>query len=216
MIPISPPGEGPYPDLSRFDSGYITLINPCLVKGITIFKGLVEAFPQLEFAAVPTWGTTTSDLSDIRSYPNVTVLRARDDIREIFQLTRVLLFPSLWAEAHGMTVIEAMLHGIPVVASALGGIIEAKYGVDYLMPVNPILSFTQQFDDRMIPVPVVPAQNLAPWIDAIAELTSNKRRYMTLSEQSRVAAMAGQENENIEAFSDYLMQMSTAALSLSH
>ena len=115
-----------------------------------------------------------------------------------------------------MTVIEAMLHGIPVVASALGGITEAKYGVDYLIPVTPIEHFTEGFDEKMLPIPLIPPQNLTPWINAIMDLTLSKSRYAALSEQSRTTALAAQKNEDIETFSDYLMQMSTTRVSLTH
>jgi glycosyltransferase involved in cell wall biosynthesis len=211
IVPISPSGDGPFMDLSSFDSGYVTMINPCSVKGLSIFKGVAEALPQIEFAAVPTWGTTASDLSDLLTYSNVTVLPASDDIVEIIRKTRILLFPSLWAEAHGMTIIEAMLHGIPVIASALGGIAEAKQGLDYLIPVNPILRFTEEFDDRMLPVPLIPQQNLDPWIAAIVELTSDRNAYGALSKKSRTVTLAAQKKENVCIFADYLTGMSTAA-----
>ena len=47
--------------------------------------------------------------------------------------TRILLVPSLWGEAFGLVVVEAMLRGIPVLASNVGGLVEAKLGVDYIL-----------------------------------------------------------------------------------
>ena len=110
-----------------------------------------------------------------------------------------------------MTVIEAMLRGIPVIASSLGGIAEAKHGVDYLIPVNPITSFTEEFDDRMLPVPLIPEQNLDPWISAILKLTSDRSAYEALSAKSQIVTQAAQKREDIGAFADYLGRLNVVA-----
>ena len=61
-VPISLMEPGPYPELGRFENEFVTLVNPCAVKGISIFLALAERMPEVRFAAVPTWGT-----SDARS-----------------------------------------------------------------------------------------------------------------------------------------------------
>ncbi|MBA3768660.1 MAG: hypothetical protein H0W99_17115, partial [Acidobacteria bacterium] len=63
-------GSGPFPDLGCFDKGYVTLINPCAVKGIFIFLELARRMPEVEFAGVPTWGTTSADRSAMGQLPN--------------------------------------------------------------------------------------------------------------------------------------------------
>jgi glycosyltransferase involved in cell wall biosynthesis len=65
--------------------------------------------------------------------------------------------PSLWQEAFSITVVEAMLRGIPVLASNIGGLPEAKLGTDFLLPVTAIERFTEELDERLIPTPLVAA-----------------------------------------------------------
>ena len=137
-LPISLLGPGPYPDLGRCDNPFVTMVNPCAVKGISIFLELARRMPELRFAAVPLWGTTTEDRRALARLPNVTILEPVDDIDELLRRTRVLLMPSLWAEARGRMPVEAMLRGVPVATSNVGGLPEAMMGVDYLLPVRPI------------------------------------------------------------------------------
>jgi hypothetical protein len=86
-----------------------------------------------------------------------------DNVDDILRRTRVLLVPSLWAEARSRIVVEAMLRGVPVIASNIGGIPEAKLGVDYLLPVRPIERYQSQVDEQMVPLADVPAQDIGPW-----------------------------------------------------
>src|SRR5450756_503945 len=60
------------PLLGRFDNEFVTLVNPCAVKGIAIFLALADAFPETAFAAVPTWGTNQQDRAAV-SYTHLTL-----------------------------------------------------------------------------------------------------------------------------------------------
>ena len=64
---IHPPiyGAGPFPHYGRFDRGLITMINPCAVKGISIFLELARRLPAHEFGVVLGWGTTAEDRRDL-------------------------------------------------------------------------------------------------------------------------------------------------------
>ena len=127
-----------WPELGRFENEFVTFVNPCAVKGIAIFLALADAFPQTQFAAVPTWGTNQQDRAALEARPNVRILAPVDDINLLLARTRVLLVPSLWAEARSRIVLEALLRGVPVMAANVGGIPEAMMGVPYLLPVRPI------------------------------------------------------------------------------
>ncbi len=188
-VPISLMDQGPWPALGHFDNEFVTMVNPCAVKGIAIFLGLAAALPEVQFAAVPTWGTNTEDLAALEAQPNVRLLEPADDIDDILRRTRVLLVPSLWAEARSRIVVEAMLRGVPVMASNVGGIPEAKLGVDYLLPVRPIEKYLPQVDEKMVPVASVPEQDIAPWSQALAALLGDRGLYERLASQSRETAL---------------------------
>jgi len=180
LLPIPVYGTGPFPDLSRFDRGFVTMINPCALKGVSIFIGLAREFPDIEFAAVPTWGADQNLIDRIRELPNVRILKPDNNIEAILAQTRVLLVPSLWPETFGYVVPEAMLRGIPVLASDIGGLPEAKLGVDYVLPVRPGEFRTEGF--------FTPPQDLSPWSQALGELLSDEGTYRQCSQRSRQAA----------------------------
>lgn len=193
-------GRGPFPDLARSDAGFVTLVNPCAYKGIEIFCRLAEARPELAFAGVPTWGTTEEDRRRLAALPNVTLLRPADDIERILEQTRVLLMPSMWVEAFPLLPAEAMLRGIPVIASDAGGLAEAKLGVDALIPVRAIRHYERRFDDKQYPVAEVPPQDLRPWLAALDDLLGDEARYRAISAASRAAAHAFVESAGVEPF----------------
>lgn len=204
VLPISLFGDGPYPKYENFDTGYVTMINPCAYKGIAIFLALADAFPEIQFAAVPTWGTTTEDINALKAYNNVTLIEPVDDINEIFSKTRIMLVPSLWAEAKSRTIVEAMLRGIPVLASNVGGNPEAKLGVEYVVPVNPIQGYKLTCDERSLPVSEIPKQDITPWREALGRLLNEREYYLDIAARSREAALNYLENrggcERVEEF----------------
>jgi surfactin synthase thioesterase subunit/glycosyltransferase involved in cell wall biosynthesis len=188
-VPISLLEPSSADRLGRFDNEFVTIANPCAVKGISIFLALATRMPQIQFAAIPTWGTNEDDRRALQSHPNITILDPVDNIEDLLERTRVLLVPSLWAEARSRIVGEAMLRGVPVIASKTGGIPEAKLGVPYLIPVNTIRKYEMRLDEQMVPVAEVPEQDIAPWQAALERLTSSREHYEAISTASREAAM---------------------------
>src|SRR5664280_180261 len=188
------------PLLGRFDNEFVTLVNPCAVKGIAIFLALVDAFPETAFAAVPTWGTNQQDRTALAARPNLRLLAPVDDIDLLLARTRVLLVPSLWAEARSRMIVEAMLRGVPVMAANVGGIPEAMMGVPYLLPVNPIARYHAQLDEQMTPVADAPPQDIAPWRTALERLLCDRTHYQEVSDASRAAALAYAANLSVAPF----------------
>jgi glycosyltransferase involved in cell wall biosynthesis len=164
------------------------MINPCAVKGISIFLALVRRFPEYRFGALPGWGTTAADRRDLETCSNIELLRNAKSIDQVLKDTRILLVPSLWFEGFGLIVVEAMLRGIPVVASDSGGLPEAKLGTGFVIPVRPIERYEAAFDDQGLPRAVLPKQDLAPWAAALEALSADRDLYRRESAAAREAA----------------------------
>jgi len=200
LLAVPAYGPDPFPNLAKPSSGFVTIINPSAIKGISIFAEMARMRPNLGFAAVATWATTAADRERLLRLPNVRLLPPADDIDTILTQTRVLVVPSLWGEAFGRVVVEAMLRAIPVLASNCGGLAEAKLGVDYLLPVRPIERYLGEVDDNAIPVPVVPPQDIAPWLEALDRLCGSREHYLEIAAASREAAL------------NYVSKLSTSSL----
>ena len=175
---IHPPiyGAGPFADYANFDAGLVTMINPCAVKGLPIFLETAARLPEVEFGVVPGWGTTSDDRRALERLPNVRFLPNARNIDEVLARTSVLLMPSLWYEGFGLIVMESMLRGIPVVASDSGGLVEAKHGTGYVIPVNTIERYEPVFDEHAMPRPVVRENDAAPWVARLARVAHRSRR----------------------------------------
>lgn len=211
-VPISLMEPEDWPDLGSFDNEFVTMANPCAVKGIDVFLALAGAFPETRFAAVPTWGTTDQDRAALEARPNVTLLKPVDDMNDLFRRTRVLLVPSLWAEARSRIVLEAMLRGVPVIAANTGGIPEAKMGVPYLLPVNPIVKYQPALDDQMVPIAEVPPQDIGPWREALGRLLTDRGHFGEIARQSREAALHYAGSLNAGPFEEICRAAADAAV----
>jgi glycosyltransferase involved in cell wall biosynthesis len=177
-------GRAPYPEYGRKD-GLVMLINAADIKGLPILLGLADRFPDVRFGAVPSWATTPLDLFRLVRRKNVRILEPTPDIEALFGQVRILLVPSLCQESFPRVVIEAMLRRIPVMASNVGGLAEAKLGADYVLPVRPIRKWlTRSAGDSMEIAPLIPEQDVTPWAQCLCRLLADN------SEFDRVAAIS--------------------------
>lgn len=189
-------GEPPFPRTAAARDGFVTQINPCVEKGLGIFLALAERFPDQAFAAVPTWGTDEATIDALLGRPNVHVVAPADDLGALLGRTRALVAASLWPETFGYVVPEAMLRGIPVLASDIGGLPEAKLGVDYLLPVTPARQRGGRYVD--------PGQDVEPWAGALADLLGDPQRHARCARESRAAARRFVRGATIEPLVEIL------------
>ncbi|MGL4553677.1 MAG: glycosyltransferase, partial [Gemmataceae bacterium] len=111
---------------------HATLVSPHPVKGAAWFARVAAEVgrvrPDVPFLAVEGrghagWlGRSGIDPAELR---NVRVMAATVDPRAFYRESRAVLVPSLWKEAFGRVAAEAMMSGIPVLASDRGGLPEA-------------------------------------------------------------------------------------------
>jgi hypothetical protein len=84
---------------------------------------------------------------------------------------------------------EAMLHGIPVIASDAGGLAEAKMGTPFVAHAPAIERYAPVFDEHSLPTPVIGPVDLRPWEDPLRALLTDRALYERVSAASREAAL---------------------------
>ena len=196
-----------YPNLGRWDNPYVAMVNPCAVKGISIFLQIADLMPSVQFAAVPLWGTQEAELEELRKRPNIHLIGPYDNMDDLLRQTRIMLVPSVWAEARSRVVLESMSRGIPVLASDVGGLHEAKLGVPYLIRVKPIVRYRPELDSNMVPIADVPPQDARPWVEILTGLLHDRGHWESLASASRKAALEYASNLTSEPFERYLLDL---------
>lgn len=184
-------GHPPFPQLGSFDNPYITMINPCPWKGSSILINLARHRPDLAFATVPTWGATPDLIEQLKAIPNMTLLPETPRIDEIFARTRVLIAPSMCQEAFGLVSPEALLRGIPVVASDIAGLKESTLGVAQLIPVQPLpFSGPKEGTDHTKFEWIEPDNPVGPWSAALDAILESREVYAERARVGREKALA--------------------------
>lgn len=92
--------------IQRYPSATLTLVGPVTKTYRRDLERLAE---------------TKGVLSNIRFAGKV----SRDDLPDLYHSHHLLIFPSEWKEPFGITLIEAMACGLPIVSSGVGGAAEA-------------------------------------------------------------------------------------------
>ena len=107
----------------------VTFINPHPKKGVEIALDVAERCPDIPFAFVEAWGlppeVRESLLKRLATLPNVTLRPPTRDMKSVYGRAKIVIAPSQWEEAFGRVAVEPQFSGIPVIASARGGLPEA-------------------------------------------------------------------------------------------
>src|SRR5207245_1140283 len=86
---------------------------------------------------------------------------------------------------------------------------------DYLLSVRPIERFEETLDDNMLPVPVVPEQDVEPWLRSLSALLTDKALYARQSAAAREAATAFATRVSADQFVDWLGTLKTGSVTAS-
>jgi glycosyltransferase involved in cell wall biosynthesis len=123
------------------DPRFLTFINPTPAKGVLVFARIAEELsarhPDMPIMVVESRagadilvGAGMTGGVDLRARKNILVSPGVALPKHIYEVTRVLLVPSLWEEPQGRVPCEAILNGIPPVVSDRGGLPEATAALD--------------------------------------------------------------------------------------
>mmetsp|Transcript_50054 Transcript_50054/g.139053 ORF Transcript_50054/g.139053 Transcript_50054/m.139053 type:complete len:673 (-) Transcript_50054:239-2257(-) len=162
---------------------YVTFINPCPEKGLSIFVKLAEMMPQTQFLAVKSVAWTKPWHEQLlKKLPNVKVQAATEKIDDCLRLTRVLIVPSVWQEAFGLIATEAQLRGIPVVSTDVCGLAEANR-VPVTAVGNIAIVYDQRTHELVMGMTMNEAESSLP-IDRAGCLTMEQWRQTSVNQES--------------------------------
>jgi glycosyltransferase involved in cell wall biosynthesis len=163
---------------------YLTFVNPSPEKGVYAFARIADELgrrrPDIPFLVVEGRGTEATVAScglDLRAHGNTFFMSHTPDPKTFWELTRICLLPSLWWENQPLVAVEAMINGIPVIASDRGGIPEALGRAGTTLPLPERLTPTT----KSLPTP----DEVEPWVQAITRLWDDPDDY---AEHSRRAS----------------------------
>lgn len=111
---------------------YWLFVNPTQVKGVDFMIELAKALPEENFLFVGNWATELP----VGLPKNVATLPRQNGLREVFSKSKGLLMPSVWQEAFGRIVLEAMGAGVPVVTSDRGSLPETVSSGGLVLPLD--------------------------------------------------------------------------------
>lgn len=166
---------------------YVTFVNPQPEKGVFIFarsaRELAHRRPDIPLLVVEGWGGAgwleRAGL-DRRTLTNLYVMRNTPDPRGFYRVNRLMLVPSLWQESFARVAVEALINGIPVLASTRGGMPEVLEHAGFLFAVP------EQYTPASRVVPA--AEEVAPWVETIIRLWDDAAFYEQGQRRCRAAA----------------------------
>ncbi len=158
------------------DPKYLTFVNPSHQKGVYVFARIADELalsrldiPLLVVESRGSERTLAGCGLDLAGNGNVSLMSHTSDPRQFWGVTKLCLMPSLCRESQGLVAVEAMLNGIPVVASDRGALPETlgRSGV--------ILSLPEWMSPRTRVLPT--AREVRRWVDEVIDLWDDPVRY---------------------------------------
>ena len=168
------------------DRRFVTFVNPHPSKGAAVFARIAAELgrrrPDVPLLVVE----GRAVLGDLARYgadltaANLSRMRNTPDPRHFYRATRVLLAPALVGETFGRTAAEALINGIPVLASDRGGLPDTVGDGGLILPLPRELTPAT----RVAP----PASVVEPWIVAILRLWDDPAYHTGMSRRASAAS----------------------------
>jgi glycosyltransferase involved in cell wall biosynthesis len=179
---------------------YITFINPAFEKGVNVFMPLAKLAareaPDIKFLVVQSrgrWDVAMEALKYKREdFPNVTVLGPQQDMKPVYSATKALLVPSIWYESGGRVVVEALMNGIPVLASSGAGPAELAGEAGIVFDLPPAVKDNRQ--ER------APEAVVRPWLEEIRRIWKEPQYYRELVAKANKEALKHDLQRNTDRF----------------
>jgi glycosyltransferase involved in cell wall biosynthesis len=166
---------------------YVTFVNPRPDKGVFVFARIAAELarrrPDIPLLVVEGRGTAgwlQCTGLDLGALGTISVMANTPEPRDFYQVSRLVLMPSLWWESFARVAAEALINGIPVLASRRGGLAETLHEAGFLFDLP------ERYTPQSCLVPT--AAEVAPWIDTIIRLWDDEAFYH--DEQRRCLAAA--------------------------
>ena len=165
------------PDAAR---DFLTFINPAPHKGLAVFARLAamlrDVRPEIPLLVVESRVDARSLMVwpelQLHTHPNLMVVTPVADMRGVYGLTRVLLVPSVMAEPSARVSIEAIVNGIPVIASDRGGL------PDSVQEGGIVLGLPNWLTEKS---PQLPSEaEIRPWFDAVLRLWDDPEHHAAM------------------------------------
>ncbi len=168
---------------------YVTLVNAQPHKGVFVFARIAEQLfrcrPDIPVLIVEgrsgvEWLEKTE--LDLSGLTNLNVMKNTPDPRDFYGVSHMVLMPSLWRESFGRVAAEAMINGIPVLASNRGALPEIVSDAGYLFDIP------ERYTPESRNVPT--AEEVAPWVETIIRLWDDRPFYDAANRRCRKRAEA--------------------------
>jgi glycosyltransferase involved in cell wall biosynthesis len=147
----------------------VTFVNPVPAKGLYVFARIAEQIarrrPDIPMLVVEGRGRASwleQVPIDLSWATNLYAMENTHAARDFYAVTKILLVPSLWNESFGLVAAEAMINGIPVLASNRGALPDVVGDAGFLFEVPS--KYTP--DACLVPS----AEEVEPWVTKIMQL----------------------------------------------
>jgi glycosyltransferase involved in cell wall biosynthesis len=197
---------GNLPHATGREPRYATFVNPQTTKGLFVFARIAEVLARrrpdipllvVEGRSQTDWRQATG--IDLGRLPNVQVMPHTADPRQFYAVTKLLLMPSLWNESFGLVAAEAMLNGIPVLASNRGALRGTVADGGFLFDIP--ASYTPE--TRVLPT----LAEVGPWTETIVRLWDDVEFYRQASEKARRHAEQWRPERLAEAYRGFFANL---------